>query len=183
MLETLKNINKDKKKEKLIYILILLIVLFVAISLIFDSDENNYNNNNVSSNLSNNVNSNNNISNNESYFTSLENKLVNILNKIDGVSNVSVMMTFSNESTLNPIYNIKEEEKDGNVTTEREVVYNEEDKGKVLAVETIEMPKIEAVIVVGNGLNDINMKTKVIEAVASVTNIGIHKVKVFEKGE
>ena len=180
MLETIKNIKKDKSKEKLIYILILLIILFIAVSLIFDDDKENNPQLNDTLNSIGNVS---NVNNEKSYFIDIENRLATILNKIEGVSEVSVMMTFSNDSTLNPIYNIKEEEKDGNVTTEKEVVYNEEDNGKVLATQTIEMPKIEAVVIVGNGLDNINMKTKVIEAVSNLTNVGIHKVVVFEKGE
>ena len=181
MLETLKNIKKDKNKEKLIYILILLIILFIAVSLIFDNDQSN--SNNVDNVKLNNNNFKDSADNEENYFTTIENKLADILNKIEGISDVSVMMTFCNDSTLNPIYNIKEEEKDGNVTTEKEVVYNDEEKGKVLATQTIEMPKIEAVVIVANGISDINRKTNVIEAVANLTNVGIHKVQVFEKGD
>ena len=182
MLETLKNINKNKSKEKIIYILVLLIILFVSISLIFDkdSDDNNLSNHNINENSLKQVNN----SNETSYFTNIETKLANILSKIKGVSNVSVMITFSTESKLNPIYNTKSEEKDGNITTEKEVVYSEKGSDKVLAVETIEMPKVEAVIVVASGIvNDIDIKSEIVKAVANLTNVGIHKVQIFEKGE
>ena len=173
MLETLKNIKKDKNKEKMIYILMLLIVLFIAFSLIFNEKEETTP---VSSNIKNEENK-------DTYFDRMENELEEIINKIKGVSNVSIMITFSNESKVTPVYNVVEEIKDGNVITNKEVVYNEEGSDKVLAIQTVEMPKIEAIVVVASGVNDINLKSQITEAVANLANVGTHKVQIFEKGE
>lgn len=198
MLETLKNIKKDKVKEKVIYILILLVILYISISVIFDKDLNNSNNTRLSDNSSLNGNIvsndgsyknqyNKNLDNtsgtNLDYFTTIENNLANILNEVEGVSDISVMITFVSNEKQNPVYNVVEKVIEGNVVAEKEVVYNEENGNKVIAVETVEMPKVEGVMIVGKGVSSESLKTQIISAISSLTDIGIHKVQIFERGE
>lgn len=174
-LETLKNITKDKKKEKLIYILVLCVVLFIAISYIFGDKTEDKNKNKPE--ISNNIATNDNINK----VDVVEEKLAKILSEIVGINDVSVMITYSLDTKLNPVYDVKEEEKDGQKTIDKTVVYNEENSKKTVVVESIEMPKVEGVIVVANGANTIEARSKIAEAVSAVTNVGIYKVQVFEK--
>ncbi|MEG1009640.1 MAG: hypothetical protein RSF67_07525, partial [Clostridia bacterium] len=104
-LETLKNISKDKKKEKLIYILIIAIILFIASSYIFKEDKKVIKNEEIK------------VTNNN-----LEEKLSKTLSDISGVNDVSVMITYSNENKINPVYNITEEEKNGVKLVNKQVV-------------------------------------------------------------
>lgn len=187
MLETMKNIKKDKAKEKIIYILILLVVLFISVSLIFDEESSS---SNLTSSLSSNIDDYSedsvlNVTDNTSdtYFTTIENNLANILNEIEGVSDISVMITFASNEKQNPVYNVIEDVVDGNVVAEKEVVYNEEDGNKVIAIETVEMPTVEGVIIVGKGVSNASLKADIATAVSYLTNIGVHKIQIFEKGE
>ncbi len=180
-LETLKNIKKDKSKEKLIYLLILLIILFVSFSLIFnDSDIQSVT---ATLNGEEQVNNVKEESTSISYYKEVENNLTSILNQIEGIKDASVMITFSNNETIVPIYNTKEEETESGKVTEKEVVYNEGQSNKDVLVETIYMPEVEGVIVVATGASNINVKSDITEAIAYLTDIPSYKVQIFERGE
>lgn len=177
-LETLKNITKDKKKENLIYILILCVALFIAVSYIFNDtpktnqnvDQNTTNSNNTSSQ------SNINISKDV-----MEEKLAKILSEISGINSVSVMITYSSDTKINPVYNTKEEEKAGQKTIDRSVVYNEVNSDKTVVIESTNMPTVEGVIVVASGASNVEIRSKIAQAVSAVTNVAIYKIQVFEK--
>jgi stage III sporulation protein AG len=177
-LETLKNITKDKSKEKLIYILILCVVLFIAISYIFNDNkktevslnENSANSNNTS--IQSNINTSKDV---------MEEKLAKILSEISGINDVSVMITYSSDGKINPVYNTKEEDKEGKKTVDSSVVYNEEDSSKKVVIESTETPKVEGVIVVATGASNVEIRSKIAQAVSAVTNVAIYKIQVFEK--
>ncbi len=177
-LETLKNITKDKSKEKLIYLLILCVVLFISISYIFNDDKkvevssNKNESNSNSTSVESNINSNKDV---------MEEKLAKILSEISGINDVSVMITYSSDVKINPVYNTKEEEKAGQKTLDRSVVYNEENSSKKVVIESTEMPKVEGVIVVASGANNVEIRSKIAQAVSAVTNVAIYKIQVFEK--
>ncbi|MEG1705016.1 MAG: hypothetical protein RR290_00380 [Clostridia bacterium] len=170
-LETLKNITKDKKKEKLIYILVLCVVLFVAISYIFN-DKPKAEVAKVGNVITNET---------TSIESKTEEKLAKILSEISGINDVSVMITYTSDKRLNPVYDVKEEEKEGQKIVDKKVVYNEENSKKTVVVESIEMPKVEGVIVVATGASTTDIRSKIANAVSAVTNIGVYKVQVFEK--
>ncbi|MEG1363182.1 MAG: hypothetical protein RSC92_01925 [Clostridia bacterium] len=92
------------------------------------------------------------------------------------------MITYSNENKINPVYNITEEEKNGVKLVNKQVVYNEESGSKKVVVEYSETPKIEGVLIVGVGLNNLETISKVATAVSALTNVSIHKIQIFEKG-
>jgi len=177
-LETLKNISKDKNKEKLIYVLVLCVVLFIASSYIFtgnkkteeNSQENTVNSNNTSTQT--NINSSKDV---------MEEKLAKILSEVSGIGNVSVMITYSSDVKINPVYNTKEEEREGQKTLDRSVVYNEEDSNKTVVIESTNMPTVEGVIVVAIGASNVEIRSKIAQAVSAVTNVAIYKIQVFEK--
>lgn len=182
-LETLKNITKDKKRknENLVLLLILLVVLLISVNYIFSDKKSNSTNNNenIISNSKNNVDDNNIKTN----TNTLENKLENVLSKISGISDVSVVLSYSNEGTQNIIYNTKEEEKEGQKTFQKEVAFNEDGGKKTAIVESVNMPAIEGAIVVAKGANSVDMKSRIASAISAVTNLPVYKIQVFEKGE
>ncbi len=185
-LETLKNIAKDKNKrvENLIFLVILLVVLLVAINYIFNTEKvpskTNDTSNNTNSN--NNINSNSqDLSNGTNLQSDLEAKLSNILSQISGISEVSVVITYSKDSTTTPVYNTKEQEKSGEKTTEKTVAYNEEGNDKTALIESIELPKVEGAIIVAKGANTVDIKSKIASAISNLTNVPVYKIQVFEK--
>ena len=101
-MEALKKLFKDKDKsrkiENLVVFLIILVITLLVINNIIKGDNKketqNYKNAELAATSSNEV-----ISDN------LEKKLENILSKIDGVGEVSVLITYSQSSEIVPIYN------------------------------------------------------------------------------
>ena len=172
-LETIKNITKDKEKrtQNLVLLVILLVILLISINLIFDKNSNNESNITKKAESDESVSS---VSNNIDQ-TDLEKKLENILSQISGISDVSVVLTYSQDTKQNVVYNTKEEIKDGSVA------YNETSGSKTAIVESVELPKIEGAIVVAKGANSVEIRSKIASAISSVTNIAAYKVQVFEK--
>ncbi|MNP21189.1 hypothetical protein D3C76_1137990 [compost metagenome] len=105
----------------------------------------------------------------------------NILSQISGVSEVSVMITYSQDSKQTPIYNTKEAEKQGEKTIEKSVAYNEENNSKTAIIESIEMPKVEGVIIVAKGAQTVEIRSKIASAISAITNVPVYKIQVFEK--
>lgn len=182
-LETIKNIAKDKKRrnENLILLVVLLVVLLISINYIFNDDKGNSTNSNL--NIINNESENNNISNEEISNNTLEEKLEDILSKISGISEVSVVLSYSKDKTQNIVYNVAEEEKEGQKVIEKQVAYNEENGNKTAIVESVEMPVIEGAIVVAKGASSVDIKSRIASAISAVTNLPVYKIQVFEKGE
>lgn len=122
-----------------------------------------------------------------------EKKLENILKKINGVGNVSVLLTYSESSSLVPIYNISQststtEEKDTSGGTR--TITSEDNKKDVITDSTSNvitekkiMPKIEGAIITAEGANNANIKSNIISAVEAVTGLANHKIQVFEMGD
>ena len=134
MIEKFKEIfkNKDKKVENLIFLLIILIITLVCINYIMRDDEGmdekeKYKNAVLASSS-------------EITGTELENRIENILNKIDGVGEVSVLLTYDDE-------------------------------------------KLEGIVVVAEGANNLDIKINIISAIEAVTGLGKHKIKVYEMNE
>lgn len=181
-LETLTNIakSKDKKVENLIFAVILLVVVLIALSYIFKDDKEKNNNANLVVN-SNNTSQNENINSSDSMKTNMEQKMANILSQISGISDASVMITYSKDNTTTPIYNTKEYEKQGEKTVEKSVAYNEQNSSKTAIIESIEMPKVEGVIIVAKGSINVEMKSKIATAISALTNVPVYKIQIFEK--
>lgn len=179
-LETLKNITKDKKRrnENLVLLLVLLVVLLISINYIFKSNSTNTSENIISNESTNTNKVLENLSNN-----SLEQKLESILSKISGISEASVVLSYSKDATQNIVYNTTEEEKEGEKTIEKQVAYNEESGKKTAIVESIEMPVIEGAIIVAKGANNVDIKSRIASAISAVTGLPVYKIQVFEKGE
>lgn len=185
-LEVIKSAFKDKKKrtQNLILLVALLVILLISCNYIFKTDDKT--SKNISNNTSNSGNINSSEESNNSQNTAnnsdLENKLSVILSQIQGISDVSIVLSYSQEEKQNVVYNTKEEQSGDKSTTEKVVAYNEKSGSKSAIVESVECPKVEGAIVVAKGASSVELRSKIASAVSTVVNIPVYKVQVFEKG-
>lgn len=189
----IKNIfnNKEKRMENLISFLIILVITLIVINKILKQDDNNkeivdYTNETGVELATSNYSSGN-------VSSEFEKKLENILGKINGVGKVSVLLTYSESSSIVPIYNISQststtEEKDTSGGTR--TITSEDNKKDVITdsssnivTEKQIMPKIEGAIITAQGVKDSNTKANIISAVEAVTGLANHKIQVFEMGD
>lgn len=185
-LETLKNINKDgknRKVENIIFIIILLVALLVALNYVINGNKTqDTNTKSTETQNSNNTSQDSNInSSSKSQKEQTEEKLAKILSQISGISDASVMITYSQDSKQTPVYNTKEEQNGDNKSTEKSVAYNESNNDKTAIIESVEMPKIEGVIIVAKGAENVEIRSKIATAVSAITDVPVYKVQVFEK--
>lgn len=187
MIDKIKKIfeNKEKRIENLISLLIILVITLIVINKILDSDKKEnleiQNETGVefakeeSTNIS----------------SDLEKRLENILSKISGVGNVSVLLTYKESQALVPVYNINSsistvEEKDtsgGSRITETENLQKDvimQNSNSDIVTEKNIMPIVEGAIITASGADDINVKSNIISAVEAVTGIATHKIQVFK---
>lgn len=185
--------NKEKRIENLVFLLVLLIVTLLIINSILKEDKSgnkireddklkgasliSLEKDNVSE---------------KTNDLELEKRLETILSKIKGVSNVSVLITYSETEEIVPLYNINNslsqtEEGDG----KEKVVKKEEsvsknvllDNSSNVLIEKKLSPKIEGAIVIAKGVSNINVKSNIISAMEAVTGLASHKIQVFEMGD
>ena len=184
-----KKTQGDNKKniENLVMFLILLIITVIAINVIWGKDDKAKDENNnykvlaeYSDNDSNNL--------HESEYN-LEEKLEDILSKMQGVGKAKVLITYSQTSSIVPIYSESEsrattEETDSSGGTRKQEtasvnkeVVTDTNKGPI--TQTVIFPKIEGAIVIAEGGQNVDTKANIIQAVAAVTGIATYKVQVF----
>ena len=188
-----KEVNDKKKIENLVFFLVMLVIVVIGINMILgDNDEKEDIQANVKLSGSNDsivTNGDNSLTN---HGNEMEQKLSRILEKVNGVSNVSVMVTFENNEEISPIYNIeqgetitKETDTSGGTRdiTQKEynkqIIFEEKDNNKSVVIEKTATPKISGIIVVANFNNDLILKQEIIKAVSSVANISEYKVQVL----
>lgn len=190
MFEKIKKIftNKEKRIENLVSFLIILVITLIIVNKILNNKKENTDfTNQTGVELATSTKTE---SENEN---DLEKRLENILGKINGVGKVSVLITYSESSTVVPIYNVNSstsiiEEKDtsgGTRTTETENNQKDviTDSSSNIVTEKVIMPSIEGAIITAQGANDSNVKNNIISAVEAVTGIATHKIQVFEMGD
>ena len=191
--EKLKNMFKGKKKtENIVVLIIILIVTVVAINYIWKNDKENTDIN-LKDESEKNIDDVVQVSNNyeEDEF---EKKLEKILNKISGVGNVKVMITYSESSSVTPIYNedtsvsnVNETDSSGGVRStvetdsQKEIIFKENSDGsKEPVTQKVTSPKIEGAVVVASGADDTTVKANIIQAVEAATGLATHKIQVFK---
>lgn len=189
MNDKLKNMFKGKKKtENIIVLIVILIITAVAINYIWkDSGDNNVKETKkIETNA---VQVSADVSQNE-----IETKLEDILSHISGVGKVRVMITYSETSTINPVYNedsktsnINETDSGGGtrttteVNSQKEVIYKEnKDGSKEPVIQSIISPKIEGAIIAAQGASNATIKANIIQAVEAATGLATHKIQVFK---
>ena len=187
----LNQVFKGKKKtENLVVLLVLMIIVVVAINYIWNGEKtsnNEINDSTLETNLVKQVST-------DGKENDLESKLENILSNISGAGKVKVMLTYSESSTTQPLYdeNYKESntvESDDNGGTrsisetdnQKQIVYKQNaDGSKEPITKSVLSPKIEGAIITSQGANNAEVKTNIIQAVEAATGLATHKIQVFE---
>ncbi len=182
------NKNNKKKVENLVVGILILIVTVIAINTILSDNSNKQESKNTNATTNTAV-----TQTEQANSESLEDRLKNILSKIDGVGKVDVLISYSESSQIVPMYNenIKEtstEEQDESggtrVITEndvqKDVIYQEDNGQKTPITQKTINPKIEGTIITAEGASNINVKENIIQAVSAATGIASHKIQVFE---
>ena len=184
----IKSEKKDSKKsvENLILLAILLIIVIVAINYIWKDNEKAKKDNANSTKVLADTNI---IEENTSQNSDLEQKLKKILSNISGVGEVEVLITYSQTSVVNPIYNedygesVTEEEdtsggkrKVSSTTNKKEVVSSNND----VITQSVTSPQIQGAVVIAKGAGDANVKANIIQAVEAATGLSTYKIQVFE---
>ena len=131
--------------------------------------------------------------NNVQLTDNLEEKLENILGKIQGVGAVKVCINYSESSEVVAMYNESSkvsntEESDTSGGTrkiqetdsQKDIIFKEENGEKTPITQKVVQPKIEGAIITAKGANNADTKANIIQAVEAVTGLATHKIQVFE---
>lgn len=160
------NNNHKRKIENLVVFIVILIITIIMINTIWNSDSKKDSQDEIDTGkILAKVSEDKTIDNNsfQNASSNLEEKLKNILSKIDGVGKVDVLITYSESSKVTAMYNEDNTKNDteesdtqgGNrkvsqTSTKKEVIYTEENGKKVPVTQSVVNPKIEGAIVTAN---------------------------------
>ncbi len=183
----IKSEKKDNKKniENLVVLAIVLIVTIIAINYIWKGgNKKNKSDSNKMLAEVNIIEETETASNND-----LEQKLKKILSNINGVGEVEVLITYSQTSIINPVYNedlgesiTEEEDTSGGKRTisttnnKKEVVCSD---NKVIT-QSVTSPQIQGAVIIAKGASDAKVKSNIIQAVEAATGLSTYKIQVFE---
>lgn len=188
--------NNKRKIENLVFLVIILIITVVIINYVWSGDKssNKKVTNSAGKQLAT-TNSSQTFTSSQNSSTesiSLEEKLEDILSKIEGVGSVKVFINYSESSETVAMYNensktstTEETDKSGGTRkveqtdSQKEVIYQEQNGTKTPIVQKTVEPKIEGAIITAKGAGDINVKTSIIQAVEAATGLATHKIQVF----
>ena len=188
--------NNKRKIENLVFLVIILIITVVIINYVWSGDKssNKKVTNSAGKQLATTNSSQTLVSSqyNNTESISLEEKLEDILSKIEGVGSVKVFINYSESSETVAMYNensktstTEETDKSGGTRkveqtdSQKEVIYQEQNGTKTPIVQKTVEPKIEGAIITAKGAGDINVKTSIIQAVEAATGLATHKIQVF----
>ncbi len=185
----------DKKKlENLVSFVVILIITIITINMILNGKKDKKTNINATSGkqLAEETTIEKAESNKEP-TNNLEEKLEDILSKIQGIGEVKVCLNYSESNEVVAMYNEKAitsntEENDtsggvrkiGTIDSQQEVIFEESNSEKTPITQKIVQAKIEGAIMAAKGAKDANIKTNIIQAVEAVTGLATHKIQVFE---
>lgn len=188
--------NNKKKIENLVFFVILMIITIVFINVIWngnkkEKEENVVNDKKLATNIGKDKLNSTEVEQNE--IEKLENKLKNILSKIEGVGEVEVCVNYSESSEVIAMYNenskindTEETDTSGGIRKikstdiQKDIIYEEENGEKKPITQKVIQPKIEGAIITAKGANNVNVKTNIIQAVEALTGLATHKIQVFE---
>ena len=187
--------NENKKVENLVFFVIISIITIVIINYIWSGSKTDNKQVNENTNVNNKRLANVTEENNEIVedTNNLEEKLEEILAKIQGVGEVKVLLNYSESSEVVAMYNetsktsnTEETDTEGGIRkiqetdTQKDIIYQEENGEKTPITQKIVQPKIEGAIITAKGANQANIKTSIIQAVEAITGLATHKIQVFE---
>ncbi len=183
--------NNKKSIENLVVFLILLIITIIAINVIWNKDEQKTEKTENTAGykvLADNTINSSNISEGSEY--DLEGKLEDILSKMSGVGKVKVLITYSQTSSVVPMYSksestsvTEETDSEGGTRKQESSNINKEvitDGSSNAITQTVMLPQVEGAIVIAQGGGNANTKANIVQAVAAVTGVATYKVQVFQ---
>ncbi|MBE5757377.1 MAG: hypothetical protein E7345_00390 [Clostridiales bacterium] len=118
------------------------------------------------------------------YSEEIENKLENILGKIDGAGDVDVMVSLDGSPEM--VYATDSDSKtsstaSGTTTTTSSNIIVVNGKGNSEAILLKEnLPKVKGVIVVSSGADNIQIKLDILNAVSTLLDISVDKINVLK---
>ena len=123
----------------------------------------------------------------------LESQIENILKKLEGVSDVSVLITYEETNKVVPMYNeenqestTEEEDTQGGIrvinesTSKKEIIYEESNGEKTVVTSKVVTPEIKGAVIMAKGASNTSVKSNIILAVEAATGLPTHKIQVFE---
>ena len=158
--------NDKKKIENLVFLIILSIITIVIINIIWNGNkkEDKKETDSNSKQLATTNQITDDSKNNVQLTDNLEEKLENILGKIQGVG----------ADTSGGTRKIQETD------SQKDIIYKEENGEKTPITQKVVQPKIEGAIITAKGANNADTKANIIQAVEAVTGLATHKIQVFE---
>jgi len=182
MIEKLKKKFKEKKIENLITFLVILVVTLIIINNILKDDEkikneDNFNTVKLVTTEENNI------------EEDLEIRLEKILSKLEGVGEVDILITYSQTSSINPLYNentsistTKDNSNESNSKTIKTQSTSKEiltDNSSNPIIQTTVSPKVEGAVIIAKGASNPTIKSNIISAIEATTGVASHKIQVF----
>ncbi len=128
--------------------------------------------------------------------TELEKNLQSILSKIKGAGKVDVMITFISGNESIPAVDVttsesdtQEKDKEGGSRIikqsdiENNTIYEEKDGVKKPFVVKELLPMVKGVVIVADGVEDVEVKSNLAKATEALLDISAHKIQVFQRTE
>lgn len=182
----------DKKKiENLVFFVIVLIITVVVINIIWNGKSNTKTNTNDTSKQLAQVDKL--PEENVQATVNLEEKLEDILSKIQGVGEIKVCLNYNESNEIVAMYNetsrtsITEESDTSGETRkvqendlQKDIIFKEEDGEKKPITQKVVQAKIEGAIITAKGAGNASTKANIVQAVEAVTGLATHKIQVFE---
>ena len=123
----------------------------------------------------------------------IEQKLEDILEKIDGAGEVKVMITYQDSGTQvvekdknTSANSVEESDSTGGVRSTKEqqlqesTVYEEADAGNTPFVSKELLPKVEGILIVASGGDNQKVKQNIFEAVLALFQVEAHRIKIVK---
>lgn len=191
--------NNKKKIENLVVLVIILIITVIIINIIWNGDKNKEEkqpvsdpNKKLATTIEEGI-TEETVQVSSTSLYKIDSELEGILSKIEGVGEVNVMITYSQTSQTVPLYNEDRTTKDTEETdksggtrkitesdSKKDIIFKESDGEKQPITQSIISPKIEGAIIAAKGAANVDVKTKIVQAVEAVTGLATHKIQVFE---
>ena len=190
MFDKVKNLflEKDEKKkiENLIAFLIILIITLIIVNKILSGNKQaenivNETETELVTNVKKQV-----VEVNTDNEYSLKQELEDTLSKISGVGKVQVLLTYTESSSISPLYNESissstSTDSQGTTTetkTESKDIFT--DNSKEAVTQKVVMPKLEGAIVIAEGAGNVDIKANILSAMEAATGLLSHKIQIFE---
>lgn len=108
-----------------------------------------------------------------------EKRLEDILSQIDGVGEVSVMITYYSSSEKDLAYETKTSSRNLEESEDKKAVMTD---GEPMVVKEV-YPDVKGVIVTAQGAGRTDVKAAISEAVSATLDVPVHKICIFKKEE